>query len=82
MFKTTAVCEVCGKELVGQDCLPVVQSMCTDCGAQFNACPRCRRGGCPSCGGKVIEVWKFRINLEPSETLLLKSAIDVRRGRD
>ena len=51
-------CERCGKEykrMTEQE----MSSHCVKCGKEVYYCDECIKKGCPDCGGKLVDVWKY-----------------------
>lgn len=51
-------CEKCGGSLGSHLTTQQAGVTCKACGHDLKACPRCKREGCPKCGGELLNAWE------------------------
>lgn len=52
-------CDKCGGSLGALSTVQSANVICKKCNSQFKHCEKCKRSGCPKCGGKLLNGWEI-----------------------
>jgi hypothetical protein len=68
LIKASGTCEKCGRPFTESDKRAVEQSInlsCINknCGTKVRYCKDCKKGNCPNCGGKLLDLFELNPNL-------------------